>query len=67
VATFAADGDGLATVEDNQHLAQILPNLIDFQVFDYPDFNHLDFLVSEVTGEVVYQPVLRVIVDFINQ
>jgi hypothetical protein len=59
-----ADGDGLATVLDNDHLASVLPNLISYQIVDYPLFRHFDFISAVDAGDLVYRDVLAIIENF---
>ena len=52
-ALYAGDNDALADLADIQMLAEVLPNLIAFEVVDYEGWTHADFFMATRSGELV--------------
>ncbi len=57
-ALFVGDSDGLASVPDNDLLASILPNLIDYQVVDYEGWTHLTFFSAINSADLIYTQII---------
>jgi len=57
-ALIVGDGDGLADRADADHLVTVLPNVLDYQIVDYPGFTHFDFFMALDIKNLVLQKVL---------
>ena len=62
-ALFVGEWDDLGTVEDNEHLAQVLPNCFHHEVID-EHWSHLDFAVAIDAPEKIYGTITSYIEEF---
>ncbi len=56
---FAGDSDSAAPVEDVDLLADVLPNLLDYQIVDYPGWTHASFALANNAGDLVFSEIIR--------
>ena len=60
---FVGEWDDLGTIEDNEHLAQVLPNCFHHEVID-EHWSHLDFAVAIDAPEKIYGTITSYIEEF---
>ena len=63
-ALFVGEVDSLGDIADNNHLAQVLPNVFHHEVIQ--DYGHVSFSVSYSAPEKVYKTIISYINDFEN-
>ena len=62
-ALFVGEADDLGTIEDNDHLAKVLPNCFHHEVID-EKWSHIDFAVAIDAPEKIYNTILSYIEQF---
>ena len=62
-ALFVGEDDTLGDPEDNEHLAQVLPNLLHHEVID-EHWSHIDFAVAIDAPEKIYNTIISYIKQF---
>ena len=64
-AIYVGDIDATATVPDGEHLRDVLPNVIKFEVL--PDCSHMDFAIALQAREQIYDQILQVMAEIRTQ
>ncbi|CAH1113090.1 unnamed protein product [Psylliodes chrysocephalus] len=67
MSLFSAKGDLLVPQKGARVLAKMLPNLESLYIVPNEDFNHVDFIFSSVTKELVNKPIYELFVKYINK
>ena len=62
-ALFVGESDDLGTVEDNNHLAEVLPNCFHHEVIN-EKWSHMDFAVAIDAPEKIYSTITSYIEEF---
>ena len=62
-ALFVGESDDLGTVEDNNHLAEVLPNCFYHEVIN-EKWSHMDFAVAIDAPEKIYSTITSYIEEF---
>lgn len=62
-ALFVGEADHTGNVEDNAHLAQVLPNCFHHEVID-EHWSHMDFSVAMDAPEKIYNTIVSYIEEF---
>ena len=55
---YVGDGDDITNLRDTWTLAEKLPNVA-YQIVNMTGWNHMDFMYSRLTGELVYQHIIN--------
>ena len=58
-ALYVGDEDLLATVADNNQLAPLIPNLIEYHIVEYEGWEHADFCYGIDADSLVYSRILN--------
>ena len=62
-ALFVGEADDLGNIEDNDHLAKVLPNCFHHEVID-EKWSHIDFAVAIDAPEKIYNTIVSYIEHF---
>ena len=64
-ALYLGDMDSTATIPDGEHLRDVLPNVIKFEVLR--DCSHMDFAIAVQAREQIYDQILQVMAEIQTQ
>ena len=66
-ALYIGEADTTATIRDGEHLRDVLPNVIHFEVVDFPGCTHLDFALAIDARVKIYDPIMQVMADILAE
>ena len=67
VALLWAENDWLADPKDVEYLIKGLPNIIKNYKIRFPKFNHVDFLWANDAPKMVFEPIAKILQNFLNE
>ena len=60
-AIFVGDADSTAVVADAEHLRDVLPNVVHYEVL--PGCSHMDFAIAIQAREEIYDKIIRLMAE----
>ena len=55
-AIFVGEKDDFATLPDVDKLVSVLPNVIHYELLDFPGCTHYEFAIGIDAGKIIYKP-----------
>ena len=66
-AIYIGEADTTATAPDGEHLRDVLPNCIHYEVLDFPGCTHLDFALGIDARVKIYDPIMQVMANILAE